>query len=102
MLNSCLQTQTASLMKLKQIIFMKIEDMKIKICLILVIIHKIQSFLILPTKAIGRMKDEFRGKIISEFIGLKQEMYSLIVADNGEIKAKGVNKNTIKNMRHKE
>ena len=101
MLNSCLQTQTASLMKLKQIIFMKIF-MKIKICLILVIIHKIQSFLILPTKAIGRMKDEFRGKIISEFIGLKQEMYSLIVADNGEIKAKGVNKNTIKNMRHKE
>ena len=101
MLNSCLQTQTASLMKLKQIIFMKIF-MKIKICLILVIIHKIQSFLILPTKAIGRMKDEFRGKIISEFIGLKQKMYSLIVADNGEIKAKGVNKNTIKNMRHKE
>ena len=48
-------------------------------------------------KAIGKMKDGFKGKMISEFIGLKSEMYSLIDADNEEIKkAKGVNKNVVK------
>ena len=45
------------------------------------------------------MKDEFKGKIISEFTGLKSEMYSLISVDNKEVtKAKGVNKK----LRHKE
>ena len=39
------------------------------------------------------MKDEFKGKIISEFVGLKSKMYSLISVDNVEVtKAKGVNK----------
>ena len=38
------------------------------------------------------MKDEFKGKIISEFVGLKSKMYSLISIDNKEVtKAKGVN-----------
>ena len=32
------------------------------------------------------MKDEFRGKIISKFVGLKPKMYSLISEDGGEIK----------------
>ena len=42
-------------------------------------IHKIQSFLILSIKkVIGDMKDEFTGKIISEFVGLKSNMYSLL------------------------
>ena len=50
-------------------------------------------------KVIGKMKDEFRGKIISEFLGLKSKMYSLISVDDKEItKAKGVNKKII----HKE
>ena len=50
-------------------------------------------------KVIGKMKDEFKGKIISEFVGLKSKMYSLISVDDGEVtKAKGVNKK----MRHKE
>ena len=45
------------------------------------------------------MKDEFKGRIISEFIGLKSKMYSLISVDNEEVtKAKGVNKK----IRHKE
>ena len=48
------------------------------------------------------MKDEFKDKIISEFVGLKSKMYSLIDVDNEENKkAKGVNKNVIKNIRSK-
>ena len=45
------------------------------------------------------MKDEFNGTKISEFIGLKGKIYSLISVDNKEVnKAKGVNKT----LRHKE
>ena len=45
------------------------------------------------------MKDEFNGTKISEFIGLKSKMHSLISVDNKEVnKAKGVNKK----LRHKE
>ena len=44
-------------------------------------------------KVIGKMKDEFKGKIVIEFVGLKSKMYSLISIDNKEVtKAKGVNK----------
>ena len=49
------------------------------------------------------MKDEFKGKIISDFVGLKSKIYSLIDVDNEENKkAKGVNKNVVKNIGHKE
>ena len=42
---------------------------------------------------IGKMKNEFKGKIICEFAGLKSKMYSLIIADNEEVTiAKGINK----------
>ena len=38
------------------------------------------------------MKDEMGGKVISEFVGLKSTMYSLITVDDEEkIRAKGVN-----------
>ena len=54
-------------------------------------------------KVIGKMKDEVKGKIISEFVGLKSKMYSLIDVDGeGNKKAKGANKNVVKNIRHEE
>ena len=33
---------------------------------------------------IGKMKVEVKGKIISEFVGLKSKMYSLIAVDGKE------------------
>ena len=43
-------------------------------------------------KVIGKMKDEMAGKVITEFVGLKSKMYSLITVDDEEkIRAKGVN-----------
>ena len=49
------------------------------------------------------MKVELKGKIITQFVGLKSKMYSFIAADNEEVKkAKGVNKNVVKKIRHKE
>ena len=49
------------------------------------------------------MKDEFKEKIISEFVGLKSKMYSLIAVDDEEVKkAKGVDKNIVKKIRHEE
>ena len=50
-------------------------------------------------KVLGKIKDEFNGIKISEFVGLKSKMYSFISVDNREInKAKGINKK----LRHKE
>ena len=44
-------------------------------------------------KVFGKIKNDFKGKIISEFVGLKSKMYSLISADDEEAtKAKGENK----------
>ena len=49
------------------------------------------------------MKHEVKGKTISEFVGLKSKMYSLVFVNNEEIKkARGVNKNVVKNLKHKE
>ena len=50
-------------------------------------------------KVIGEMKNEFKGKIFSGFVGLKSKMQSLISVDDEEVtKAKRVNRKT----RHKE
>ena len=47
------------------------------------------------------MKDEFKEKIISEFVGLKSKVYSLIIINNEKTKkARGVNKNVVKTIRH--
>ena len=54
-------------------------------------------------KVIGKMEDDFKGEIISEFVGLMLQMHWFIVVDGEKVKkAKGVNKNVVKNMRHKE
>ena len=51
------------------------------------------------TQNIGKMKDEFKGKIVSKFVGLKSKMYSLISVNDKEVtKAKRVNKK----IKHKE
>ena len=53
-------------------------------------------------KVIGKKKDEFKGKIIHKLVGLKSKMYSLVTVENEEIKkAKGFNKNVVKNISHK-
>ena len=50
-------------------------------------------------RVIGKIKDEFKGKIINGYVGLKSKMYSLISVDDEEVtKAKGVNKK----IKHKE
>ena len=36
-------------------------------------------------RVIGKMKDEFKGRITSEFLGLKSNMYSLIDVDDEEV-----------------
>ena len=48
------------------------------------------------------MKGKFGGKIISEFVGLKSKMYSLIDVDGEESKkAKGVNRVVVRDIMHK-
>ena len=73
--------------------------MKIRICLILVTIQKIQNiFDPVNNKVIGNMKNKVKGKTINEFGGLKSKMYSLVVVGSEEIeKAKGINKFVVKN-----
>ena len=93
-------TGTDSLvMKLKMVISM-ISVLKISIYLITVDIQKILFIIVmLIIKMLGKMKDEFNGVKIDEFVGLKSKMYSLIAENDLEVnKAKGVNLV----LRHKE
>ena len=46
------------------------------------------------------MTEEFKGEIISEFVGLKSKMYSLVSVDGKENKkSKGVSKKVVKNCK---
>ena len=48
---------------------------------------------------IGKMKDELKGEIIDEFVGLKSKLYSLVTINDKKLtKAKGINKK----IKHKE
>ena len=59
-----------------------------------------KCFDLVNKKEIGKMKGKVKG--ISEFVGLKSKMYFLVIVNNEEIKiAKGVNKDVVKNIRHK-
>ena len=51
---------------------------------------------------IGKIKGEFKGKIISEFVGWKSKMYSLVAVDGEEVKkANEVNRSCVKNIKYK-
>ena len=53
-------------------------------------------------KLIGKMKNEVKGEIISEFVGLRSKMYSLIDVDGEENEKVEVNQNNVKNIRDEE
>ena len=73
---------------------------KIKKCLILVIIHLSQNIMRL---VVGKMKNETAGVAIREFVGLKPRMYSFLVDDSSDHrKAKGVKKNVVAKISHNE
>ena len=56
-----------------------------KICLTLIIAQKIQSFFDdTNEKVIGKMKDEFGGVVVDEFVGLRSKMYSMKKIDGKE------------------
>ena len=53
-------------------------------------------------KVVGKMKDECAGRLITEYVGLRPKMYSILEVDGGNIKkAKGVKKSVVKkNITH--
>ena len=55
-------------------------------------------------KVVGKMKDEWKEKVIRKFVELKSKMYSLTDVDNEKKskKANEVNKNVVKNIRDNE
>ena len=44
--------------------------------------ENVELFDLVNKNVIGKMKDESKGKIISEFVGLKPNIFSLIHPDN--------------------
>ena len=65
--------------------------------------HDSKFFDIFNKKVIGKMKDKFKGRTVSEFVRLKSKMYSLIAVDGREIKKfRWVNENVFKSIRNKE
>ena len=53
-------------------------------------------------KVLGMMKDETCGKPIVDFVGLKAKCYSFLMEDSGQRKCKGIKKDVIKRMEHKD
>ena len=53
-------------------------------------------------KVLGMMKDETCGKPIVDFVGLKAKCYSFLMEDSGQRKCKGIKKDVIRRMEHKD
>ena len=53
-------------------------------------------------KVLGMMKDETCGAQIVDFVGLKAKCYSFLMEDSGQRKCKGIKKDVIKRMEHKD
>ena len=53
-------------------------------------------------KVLGMMKDETFGMPIVDFVGLKAKCYSFILEESGKRKCKGIKKDVIKRMEHKD
>ena len=102
--SSCFfQTQTVQLMKLKQKMFMKIFKQKRSYFYFSGYPRDSKFFDLVNKKVIDKMKDEFKGNIVSEFDGLKSKMYYLVDVDGRGIKkAKGVNRGVVMGIMHKE
>ena len=61
----------------------------------------LQAFSVVNKKVLGKMKDEYNGRPISEFVGLRPKMYSILEADGHEKKkAKGISRRTTSRMLH--
>ena len=61
--------------------------------------HKL--FNIKNKRVLGKMKDEYKGNLIKEFVGLRPKMYSILEANAKEKKtAKGIAKRTSAKIRH--
>ena len=87
-------------MRLKPKKFMKII-LRIKKCLILVIILLGKNIMMIQTYCVGKMEDETADVAIKEFVGLKPKMHSFLIDDSSEHKkAKDVNKNVVAAIRH--
>ena len=101
---SCfLQTQTVQLIILKQKMFMKIFKKTRSYFYFSGYPRDSKFFDLVNKNVIDKMKDEFKGNIVSEFDGLKSKMYYLVdVGGRGIKKAKGVNRSVVMGIMHKE
>ena len=57
------------------------------------------SFPLINKKVLGKIKDEYGGELITEFVGLRSKMYGILVNEFFHAKAKGVNKSSTKKLR---
>ena len=90
-------------MKLKQKMFMKIFKKTRSYFHFSGYSRDSKFFNLVNKKFIDKMKDEFKGNIVSEFDGLKSKMYYLVDVDGRGIKkAKGVNRGVVMGIMHKE
>ena len=88
-------------MKLKLKMSIKILA-TIKKCLTLVIIQLSQNVMIINL-VVGKMKYETASVAITEFVGLKPNIYSYLVDDNSKHKKeKSINKNVVPTISHNE